>query len=263
MVTNLAALANLKSLIIQFFPPPSRPDLGNRRRPPTRTVLPALTRLDLQGMNEYLDDLLARIDVSLLESISIALFHQLIFDIPQLARLLRRTTRLQALNEAHVYFYWDLDLDDFCVQVGSLPPIFDDKFKLRIVCGELDGLLSSLAQACISFFPSIYMVEHLYIYGLPEQWQNEAENMPWLEIFHPFTGMKNLYVPRILTPFIALALQGLVGERVTDVLPALENIFLEDLQPSGAVQEAIGQFVSARQLSDHPVAISHWNTRAL
>ena len=34
----------------------------------------------------------------------ITFFHQLIFDIPQLARFMRRTTRLQALNEAHVDF---------------------------------------------------------------------------------------------------------------------------------------------------------------
>ena len=40
-----------------------------------------------------------------------------------------------------------------------------------------------------------------------------------------------------------------------EVLPALEDIFLDWPEPSGPVQEAIGGFVTARQLSDHPVAI--------
>ena len=258
IVTGLAVLANLKSLTIEFESPRSRPDQESRRPPPpTRTVLPALTRFEFRGASEYLEDLVARIDAPLLDSICITFFHQLIFDIPQLAQFMRRTTRFQALNEAHV------DFDYYGVQVGSLPPTrtFDEKSRLRISCRELDWQLSSLAQVFTSFFPSIYMVEHLYIYGpryLPSQWQDDIENMQWLEIFHPFTAVKNLYVSKEFARCIAPALQELVGERVTDVLPALESLFLEELQPSGPVQEAIGQFVAARQLLGHPVAVSHW-----
>ena len=58
------------------------------------------------------------------------------------------------------------------------------------------------------------------------------------------------------------ALQELVGARITEVLPSLQNIFvegLEELEPSGLFfQENIEQFVTARQLSDHPIAISDW-----
>ena len=62
---------------------------------------------------------------------------------------------------------------------------------------------------------------------------------------------------RIFAP----GLQQLVGESATDVLPALESIFLEELQPSGPIQEAFGQFLAARQLFGHPVAISHLDRR--
>jgi hypothetical protein len=34
---------------------------------------------------------------------------------------------------------------------------------------------------------------------------------------------------------------------------------VEALEPSGPLQENIGQFVAARQLSDQPVAISDWD----
>ena len=61
-----------------------------------------------------------------------------------------------------------------------------------------------------------------------------------------------------IAPHIALVLLDLVGESVTELLPVLQNIFLEDLQPSGLVLEGIEQFVAARQLVSHPVSVSRW-----
>jgi hypothetical protein len=75
----------------------------------------------------------------------------------------------------------------------------------------------------------------------------------------PFTAVKNLYLCREFGPGITAALQELVGARITEVLPSLQNIFVESLQPSGTFQENIGQFVAARQLSDHPITISDWD----
>ena len=269
IVTNLAVLANLKFLTIEFeieFESLlSRSDPESRRPPPpTRAILPALTHFKFQGISEYLDDLVAQIDAPLLDFISVTFFHGLIFDTPQLARFMRRMTRFQALNEAHVDFYVD-PMFYWGVQIGSLPltQTSDDKSKLRIICDESDGLLSSLAQVCLSFFPSIYTVEHLYLYGMPQMLQNHVANMPWLDILHPFAAVKSLYLSRMFAQFIALALLDLVEEGVTEVLPTLESLFLEDPHPSGFVEEVIGNFVAVRQLSGHPVAISHWKRGAL
>jgi hypothetical protein len=82
--------------------------------------------------------------------------------------------------------------------------------------------------------------------------------MQWLEIFRPFTTVKKLYICEKFAQDIASALQQLVGERATDLLPALESLFLEELQPSDPAQEAISQFVAARQVLGHPVAVSYW-----
>jgi hypothetical protein len=259
IVTCLTVMANLKSLSIEFESPLSRPDPRQRLPSPwRRAVLPALTRFEFQGVSDYLEDVVAWVDAPLLDSIWITFFHQLIFDIPQLSRFMERTRRFEALNEVHV------DFDYHGVQVGNLPQTrtFDEKSRLRISCTELDWQLSSLAQVvALSFFPPI-LVEHLYIYGpryLLSQWQDENENTQWLEVFHRFTSVKNLYVCKEFAQCIALALQELVGEIMMEALPALESLFLEELQPSGPVQEAIGQFVAARQLSGHPVAISDWD----
>jgi hypothetical protein len=157
-----------------------------------------------------------------------------------------------------------VDFDSNGVQFESLSPTqtSNETSGLRISCRELDWQLSSLAQVTTSFFPSIYMVEHLYISGslhLPSQWQDDIENVQWLEIFYPFFAVKNLYVSKEFARCIAFSLQELVGERAADVFPALETLFLEELRPSGPVKEAIGQFVAARQLLGHPVAVSDWN----
>ena len=96
-------------------------------------------------------------------------------------------------------------------------------------------------------------VEHLYIYG-PPQWQGGVENMQWLEFFHLFSAVKNFYVCEEYVQYIADTLKGLVRERVTDVLPALESLFLEDLQ---SVEKVIGQFIAARRLLGL-VAVSPW-----
>ena len=70
--------------------------------------------------------------------------------------------------------------------------------------------------------------------------------------------MKDLYLSRQFAPRVAPALQEPVGDRMTEVLPALQNIFLEGLQSSGLVQEGIGQFVTARQVTNHPIAVTCW-----
>jgi hypothetical protein len=107
-------------------------------------------------------------------------------------------------------------------------------------------------------------VEDLYIerhyYYLSLVWKNDAiENTLWLQLLLPFTAVKNLYLSKQFAPGIAAALQELVGTRITEVLPCLQNIFVEKLRPSGPFQENIGQFVAARRLSDHPIAISDWH----
>ena len=73
-----------------------------------------------------------------------------------------------------------------------------------------------------------------------------------------YSGEESLPDQRICAG-ITDALKELVGGRITEVLPSLQNIFVKGLQPSGSFQENIGQFVAARQLSDHPIAISVWD----
>ena len=103
------------------------------------------------------------------------------------------------------------------------------------------------------------MVEDLHIehrYSEPV-WENDFfENALWLQLLLPFTAVKNLDLSKEFTAGIAAALQKLVGPRMSEVLPSLQNIFVEGLEPSGTFWENIGQFGIERGLFAHAVAVS-------
>jgi hypothetical protein len=88
--------------------------------------------------------------------------------------------------------------------------------------------------------------------------EDSIENDQWLDLLRLFDGVEDLYLSREITDYIAPALQELVGERATEVLPNLQSLFLE-LHRSQLVQDVVGQFIAARQLSGHPIVVSHWN----
>ena len=253
MITCLSVLTRLETLAIAFKSPRSRPD---RRHPPprTRTILPVLAKLDFYGVSEYLEDFVARIDAPLLNGLKIALFHQLVFDTPQLALLISRTPKFQTHDklEARVHF-------PSFVKVSF--STLDGRLSLAISCRKLDWQLSSIAQVCQSSFPQalISTVETLYIDEyrdvILDNRDYNIESSQWLEVLHPFTAVKHLYISPQFTPDIATALRSLVAETVTEVLPALQTIFLERL-PSERIQEAIEKFAAARQPFSHFITVS-------
>jgi hypothetical protein len=258
IVTCLSTLPRLERLYLGFESPRSRPNRESRRLPPpTRSVLPALVKLYFSGVAEYLEDLVARIDSPLLDYLDVTLFHQLVFDTPQLIQFITRTPNLKACDQAYVC----LSRLDVEVTFPRTPSDSYTGLRLEISCREPEWQLSAMSQACTSFFPRsfIHMVEQLSIrerkYSILE-WQDDIEDSQWLELLHPFTAVKNLYLCKDIAPRIAPYLQELVGGRTTEVLPALQSLFLEELHPSGPFEEAIGKFAAARQLSNHPVAIS-------
>jgi hypothetical protein len=269
VVTCISVLTRLKSLEIGFESPRSYPDINSQSPPPqTRTLFPVLTRLCFRGVREYLEDLVARIDAPLLDYLDTMFFHQLgrIFDAPQLTQFISRAPGFKAHDEARLVFttHWSVSV--------AVPLTFYRALKLGISCRQSDWQVLSVAQVYGSSFPQalIPAVEHLYILGdvyrarfLELGWRDNIENSQWLELLHPFTGVKGLYISEELVPHIAPALEELVGERVTEVLPALETLFLEETPPSGPVEEAIEKFVAARQLANNPIAVSFWEENRL
>jgi hypothetical protein len=264
MVTCLSMLTNLEILHLLFTSSQSRPDQEIRRSPPpTRSILPALTKFSFEGVNEYLEDLVSWIDSPRLYQFWTTFFYDIEFDTPEFIQFVGRTLTFGAPIEAHVVFGSFIAWVGFGPQASHLEAshLEASHFEVGIICSEQDWLLLSLARICTLSLPPLSMTESLFIrekvHTQPD-WRDGIECTEWLELLLPFTAVKDLYLSKQFAPRIAPALQELAGGRRTEVLPTLQNLFLEGFQPSEPVQEGIAQFISARRLTNRPVAISVW-----
>ena len=253
MVTALSTLTSLDTLYLHFQSPQSFQDMASRRPPPPNpVVLSALTDFEFEGVSEYLDDLITRIEAPRLSSLYIIFLNQILFGSPPLVRFISRTPALKAPEE--VYLTFGVRIAGVRLSTDSCTAL-----KVEISCRGLDQL-SSLKQVCTScLLPLGLSVENLYIYGssfwLADRPDN-IENSLWLELLQRFTAVKNLY----LYPEFAQRIgPALVEASMSEVLPTLRNIFLTGFRTSTPVQEGIQQFVATRQAS-YPIAISLWNT---
>ena len=259
VATCLSVLPRLEQFHLQFRSHLSRPDPTNRRPPPLtpRAIVPSLTTLDFSGASDYLEDLVARIDTSQLDHVVVTFLNQLMFDTPQLSQFFIRTEELMVHKEAYLVF----DYLSVEVRLPQAETVYLSPLVLRILCRHSEWQLSALAQVCGSSFPYHSTLEHLHVgdtSSSPDRWPGDIETAQWVELLSPFTALKNLYLSRRMASRIADTLEELAGQGITEVLPALQNIFLQGLQSSGPVQDAVGQFVTARQRSGFPVAVHSW-----
>ena len=259
MVAILSELTKLKSIYLTSFGTPQFRTHGASQRSPgrpalTRVVLPALTTFRYCGIRKYLEGIVSRIDAPL-DSIAVTIFDELIFDIPLLRDFVARTKILNAPHRVDMSFLTGSAGISLFQRKGST------NFKVLdlVIHDSTPGLhLSSLAQSCSSFLPSLPSLEHLGVSGdLPSGGQDGVENSRRMELLRPFITVKDLVLDEPAALSVAPALQELVGKQVTEILPELRNIFLVGFQLSGSVPEGIGNFVAVRELSGRPVIVHH------
>jgi hypothetical protein len=254
LVTALTVLTCLEDFELTFEPPLSFPDQKNRRlSPQARILLSSLTSFSFIGACEYLEGLIDQIDAPLLDEFTISFFPQQIFDTTRLAQFITRTPNFKAHATAHVIF-----CDPDALISFSQP--FEGVLELGISCKQPDLLFPSLVGLFSSTFSRSFIpfVETLHILGgeyPPLEWPDDIGSNQWLELLHPFTAVKDLYIFGELVPYIARILQELVGERITEVLPVLHTLFLEKPFPLVPVQDAIRQFSNARCLAGNTVVV--------
>ena len=262
MVASLSASTSLERLRLQYLYPEPRPDEESRHSPPpTRFVLPALTHFEFEGVSEYLEDLVSRVDVPRLNCLDVNFFGDMsviVFDTPFMVEFISRTPTFSAPDEAHVIFC----NTTVQLKLPSWTSGNDGNLNVEISCGSLGSQLSSVVQICASFLPPISSVVSLYIYRSQseQRWKDSIENTLWLELLHLFTTTKNLYLCKRSAPHVSPILQEVaIAGRMLEVLPNVQNIFLQEFPPSGLVQEGVGLFATARRLFCRPTTIYLWD----
>ncbi|KAH9974391.1 hypothetical protein BGW80DRAFT_1251610 [Lactifluus volemus] len=250
MAGSLSGLTRLKSFSIGFKSSVSFPD--RRPPPPTRAVLPVLTQFQFCGPNEYLEDLLARINAPLLHTSCIALFNQPVFGTQQLTQFIGHAPMFMSYNEAEIDFMSDA-VSIICSSIEQ----YSGYLKLDIPSNEGDLQVPSMTQICSRFSFLMSRIERLYIqarHRLP--FRVEMDDTHWLELFRPFTAVQALYLPLQVWTLI---MHRLSEESVTDALPALVDLYLEGYQAPGSELPDIEPFITARQHSGHPVVVRCWD----
>ncbi|KAH9958069.1 hypothetical protein BC827DRAFT_1269866 [Russula dissimulans] len=250
VVMCLSSLARLELFDIKFnspIPHPNRPPTAS-----TRVVLPVLTKFNFQGVSEYLEDLVARIDIPHLERADITFFNQLIFDIPQLSLFSHRTKALRLPTRAKMYSCPDDVTFSFNLP-GTTDP--SESMFLRILCKELDWQVSAMTEICNQLpLSSVGHLETHVNYRKPGL-QDGMEPAQWLELLQPFNAVKTLEVSGAapVVSLLALALEGVARGTMVNVLPSLRTLSFAGSQKLITVKE----FITARQLLGHPVEVHY------
>jgi hypothetical protein len=247
MVVNLSTLSRLEQLGLKFRFPRFRANRENRHPAPlTRVVLPALTSLRFQGDIEYLEGILSRINAPLLQSVDITFFIELIFNTPQLRHFISRTEQFKAPDRAFIHFY------DNYVTIELF-----QRQLLNISCQTSDVQISSIIQLYCSALSPLPTLKSLEIHHHRRFSHDDIGDTRWLELLRLFTSVKDLGLSAKSFRLVAPDLDELAGEMVKEVLPALQNIFLQGPHQLETVSQAIGKFIAKRRLLDLSVTVYH------
>ena len=258
MVTGLSALTRLESLSLTFLSLQDLPERSIRDPPPhTRILLPAFTNLRFLGASEYMEVLATQIDAPSLESLETTLFYQGVLEVSELGKFVRRADKLSLVDRAKVTFkpdYISVKLSQELL-AGRIDP---NTLMLKPSLPEWDFRPLNLAKFCASLFPTYPPFECLEI-AVPFMWQDVIDDPDpqWLELLRLFNTVKHLRLYGPVTSRVFKLLRGLPVEQFMEVLPALEIVFIPDLDYLGPVKEDISVFIDARQLSGHPVSIHY------
>jgi hypothetical protein len=254
MVAALSALTKLEDMRISFGYPDFDSDLNDPAPPSlTRSVLPALKWLELEGDGKYLDDFVARIDVPSINYLKIVFANRPFFvgDLFHLPQFVGRVEKFRSFD------YTRLNLSPYAMDVtlslqrwtrGSRP----GQLELSFLC-DTDGPLPSLVEACNTSLLPLSNIENFYIFTRHLNPNSESgfntEDPQWLELLRQFSAAKSLSLGSMdVVPPVAFALKQVIEEGMTVVLPAIQELSVSRSLSAGPVREAIEQFVAARGL---------------
>ena len=251
MVAGLAALPRLRDLQIIFEDDDDIPHPGRIHLPPvTPTVLPALTLFAFIGDCKYLEDFVARIDAPQLTWFEITYWVLPDdFEVPQLCRFINRSEHFKQTLPRTCRLAFLHRLVELRIAT-SIP----GNFSVRVVCEGTDWQISQITHALGRISPLLSDMVRFTILGVRMKSDPEevielvTDNILWLQLLRLFPSVQTLLVFSQFAGHVSRALEDIAGVMVTEVLPTLDLLCLQD-QPMSSVDK----FIAVRQDSGHPV----------
>ena len=274
MVDCLTTLTRLETLRIEYrfwIPDGSYRQPGRHPRPltqPTHPRLhPVLATFAFVGATEYFDYIFTHIDAPQLENIKIEFNDPPIFNPSRILLLTSLKESFKAFDQAHIV-----------AKMGGAV-IFTLSSRRGTTSGKMLKLLIArriykshwgfcgLIQDRVHYLSSLITPDFERKFR-PDNYRPvlDVGIDQWSELFCFLSAAENLYLSEAVAESVTPALRELVGERGTEVLPALQNLYIDNLgldRVNNVVKEAIGEFVAARELSGHSVTVQNWTCQEL
>ena len=218
----------------------------------TRVTLPNLRWLGFKGTSAYLETLLPRLTIPLLEKLQVYFFNQLTYPITHLQRLmstagsLRLNTTTLTFRKEHLF-------------VMAYPHKGARMFTLSMELSgrHLDWQVASTAQVFHTLGTVFSAVEHLTLaydrHLVSSEWNNEADRAQWRDLLGLFVNVKTVFVDGELVGQLSHALRPVEGESPTELLPELQDLSYSAMAPS---PNAFTPFADARQKAGRPVTVA-------
>jgi hypothetical protein len=252
-ISQLQTSANTPN---SYFPG-SNMDNQLLRRAVVRRVTPYLRRFGFQGANAYLEALLPRVAIRILEGLQLYLLDQLKIFLILPRRLFMSSDSAETIWLETVRLTF---LKDY-LQVDAYTHDRDvRKYRFSMSQGgrHLDWQLASVTKFIHTFRTVFSPVEHLILrydgpHLTPSEWNDEAVPTQWRELFRMLGNLKALYMDQALVEQLSRVLQPDEGESPTDLLPELRELGYTTTDDSD--NTSFAEFVHARQNAGRPVAV--------
>ena len=242
MVHCVAVLTRLEDISIEF-----QSALSTRHRkhlrpsPETWVVLPALASILYKGDNAYLEEFVARINTSLLNSIDITYSDEdFNYRVTELIKLIERSN-LQLSRFRFVEIFFEPRKTTFflrpqtnpnerviAIQISSWGGVRSqvaDMTEMLSQVSQVSSMISDVVRLDIEASSPWEMDEDFMDREIMESM--DGAGVGWLELFHPFIAIKTLLISSQFTENVARAFEELTAETITQVLPTLELLRLE------------------------------------
>ena len=254
LLQRLSLMPRLETLEISFHSPIAGRDIEKIAYIPLRThvILPNLRWFGFQGASAYLEALLPRITIPLLEKLQIVFFNQLTFAVPHLVQFMGAIKNLKSRSAAFWFQRHSVIMAAFSHEGAKR-----HAFYMEVLCSHFDWQVAISAQIFHTLSSVFVAVEHLAL-GYQEHrpsfdWHNEADRTKWRELLRSFSNVKTLLVGEGLVGELSRSLQQDRGEPPHEVLPTLRELVC---YAKGNAGDTFLPFINARRASGVSVSLT-------
>ena len=225
------------------------------RRAVMRRVAPYLHRFGFQGANSYLEALLPRVTIGLVERLQLYFLDQLKIYLILPRRQFKSSSETVLLKIIKLTFLNDhLRVDAYSHDTEFRTYRFGMTQSGRHLNWQLASITKFFGTLRTVFSPVECLILRYEGHSIPSGWNSEADPTEWREFLKTFNNLKALYMSYEFVRQLSRSLGPDEGESPTDLLPELQDLGYFTIDDSRD-NTLFVEFVHARRNAGRPVSV--------